>query len=102
MACVIDESLVRHIAQLSRLTMDDAEVRSMARELSVMVGYVDQLRSLPTDGVSPTAHPSAIHNVFRDDQAAHSLDPEAALANAPEQRAGFFCVPRVLHGESDA
>ena len=100
MACVIDESLVRHIAELSRLTMDDAEVRSMARELSVIVGYIDQLRSLPTDDVSPAAHPSSIHNVFREDEAADSYDPETALGNAPQQHAGFFCVPRVLDGES--
>ena len=74
----------------------------MARELSVIVGYVDQLRSLSTDGVSPTAHPSAIHNVFREDEVTDSYEPEVALGNAPKQHAGFFCVPRVLDGEGGA
>lgn len=82
--------------------MDDAEVRSMARELSVIVGYIDQLSSLSTDGVSPTAHPLTIHNVFREDDVADSYDPEVALGNASAQRAGFFCVPRVLDGEGGA
>ena len=74
----------------------------MAHELSVIVGYVDQLRSVPTDGVPPTAHPLTIHNVFREDEPADSLDPEVALGNAPGRRSGFFCVPRVLDGEGGA
>ena len=100
-ASVIDESLVRHIAQLARLTMDDAEVRSMAIELTAIVGYFDQLRALPTDGVTPTAHPLAIQNVFRDDEISESYAPETALRNAPAQRDGFFCVPKVLDGGGD-
>lgn len=102
MADIIDESLVRHIAQLARLDLDDAELQSMTAELSVIVGYVDQLRSLPTDDVPPTAHPSVITNVFRDDQVVDSFTPETSLGNAPAQHAGFFRVPKVLDGESAA
>ena len=102
MSAGIDEPLVRHLAHLARLTLDDAEVGVMAKELSVIVGYVDLLRSLGTDGVSPTAHPSAVQNVFRDDLVADSYESGAAMGNAPAPQAGFFSVPKVLEGESGA
>lgn len=102
MAREIDEKLVRHIAHLSRLTLSDAEVAAMAAELSAIVGYIDQLGELDTDGVAEMAHPLPVHNVFRDDEVRPSYWPETSLANAPEREREFFRVPKVLETEGGA
>jgi len=96
----IDASLVRHIAMLSRLTVTDMEVAQFASELSAIVGYVDQLSEVNTEGGSPTAHVRPNHNGLREDEARPSPGPEAVLGNAPQRQDTFFRVPKVLDQDS--
>lgn len=96
MATRIDESLVRHIAHLSRLKPSDEEVRLFSEQLSAIVAYVEKLNELDVAGVEPTAHALPVRNVFRDDVPAESLGTDRALANAPQRDGSFFAVPKVL------
>jgi aspartyl-tRNA(Asn)/glutamyl-tRNA(Gln) amidotransferase subunit C len=92
---------VRWVAHLARLELSDAELETMTRQLSAIVGYVDLLRQVNTDGVEPLAHALAVHNVFREDEPAPSLTIGEALANAPDRRQDadgrqYYGVPAVL------
>ena len=87
---------VRWVAHLARLELSDAELETMARQLSAILDYVNQLQQVNTDGVEPLAHPLPLHNVFRDDEPVPSLPVAAALANAPDRRGDFYGVPAVL------
>jgi aspartyl-tRNA(Asn)/glutamyl-tRNA(Gln) amidotransferase subunit C len=92
---------VRWVAHLARLELSDAELETMTRQLSAIVGYVDQLRQVDTEGVEPLAHALEVHNVFRGDDSAPSLSVEEALANAPDRRKDaegrqYYGVPAVL------
>jgi aspartyl-tRNA(Asn)/glutamyl-tRNA(Gln) amidotransferase subunit C len=87
---------VRWVAHLARLELDDAALDKMARQLSDILAYVDQLRQVNTDGVEPLAHPLPLQNVFRDDEPGPSLPVDEALANAPDRRGDFYGVPAVL------
>lgn len=87
---------VRWVAHLSRLQLSDAEVAQMTPKLASIVGYVDQLQKINTDGVEPLVHALEQVNVFRQDELGTSLSPEEALANAPERIGNFFQVPAVL------
>ncbi|MCY2944826.1 MAG: Asp-tRNA(Asn)/Glu-tRNA(Gln) amidotransferase subunit GatC [Planctomycetota bacterium] len=87
---------VRWVAHLSRLQLSDAEVAQMTPQLASIVGYVDQLQKINTDGVEPLVHALEQVNVFRQDELGTSLSPEEALANAPERIGNFFQVPAVL------
>jgi aspartyl-tRNA(Asn)/glutamyl-tRNA(Gln) amidotransferase subunit C len=99
MALTPDE--VRWVAHLARLDLSDAELATMTRQLAAIVGYVDQLQQIDTEGVEPLAHALPISNVFRDDEPAPSLPVDEALANAPDRRRdargdSFYGVPAVL------
>jgi aspartyl-tRNA(Asn)/glutamyl-tRNA(Gln) amidotransferase subunit C len=87
---------VEWVAHLARLHLTEAELETMTRQLSAIVDYVDQLKQVNTEGVEPMAHAVAIHNVFREDEAAPSLPVADALANAPQRRGDFYSVPAVL------
>lgn len=100
MRSVLDEAAVRHVALLARLEVSDEEVKRYAEQLSAVLGYVDQLNEVDTTNVPPTAHAHRISNVLREDAVRPSLDPDQALANAPQQQNGFFKVPKVLEQES--
>jgi len=90
---VIDREQVLHVARLSRLRLDDAEVETMAGELSGILEHVDRIRSLDLEGVEPTSHVVHLENVLRADTPWQSMPPQVALASAPEPFEGAFRVP---------
>ena len=90
---------VKKVAALARLELSDADLGTMADQLNAILGYVDQLAAVPTDGVEPLAHPLPVQNVFRDDVPAPSLPVDAALQNAPVRLADFFGVPAVFDSD---
>ena len=51
------------------------------------------------DDVTPTSHPIALENVFREDVPAGMLTQEEALDQAPDSEDGQFKVPAILDGE---
>jgi aspartyl-tRNA(Asn)/glutamyl-tRNA(Gln) amidotransferase subunit C len=87
---------VEKVSLLGRLLLSDAELDTMTSQLTRVVGYVEQLNEVQTDGVQPMAHAVEIHNVFRDDVLAESLPRDAALANAPKRDSECYRVPAVL------
>ena len=92
----ITQKEVEQVAKLARLELSEDEKGTFARQLSAILSYMDQLKTLDTGGVEPTVTVLPTDNVFRDDQVRPSLPQETALANAPDQADGFFRVPRIL------
>ncbi len=87
---------VRHIAQLARVGMTDADVERLQTQLSQILEHFEQLKQLDTEGVTPSAHAVPLHSVMRDDIAAPSLTQDEILANAPQQEEGSFRVRAIL------
>jgi aspartyl-tRNA(Asn)/glutamyl-tRNA(Gln) amidotransferase subunit C len=87
---------VEKVALLARLQLTEAELGTMTEQLAQIVGYVNQLSEVNTDGVDPMAHAIEVNNVFRGDCVAASLPREEALANAPHQDERGYLVPAVL------
>ncbi len=87
---------VRHVAQLARLDLTDAEVDRMTGQLDAILSYVAKLDELDTTGVTVTTHTQNVVNAFREDEVRPSLPRERALAGAPEQNGESFVVPRVI------
>lgn len=87
---------VRKVADLARLELSEADVETMARQLSAIVDYINQLQQVNTDGVEPLAHALDLHDVFRADVSAQSLSEDEALANAPARKDNFYSVPAVF------
>lgn len=81
------------MARLARLGLSDAEVETMAGELSGILEHVDRIARLDLDGVEPTSHVIELENVLRADVPHESLTRDAALAAAPDPVDGAFRVP---------
>jgi len=91
---------VAHLARLSRLALEDAELEALASELDVILGAVAQIGEV-TDAadVPPTTHAVPVENVVRPDVVRPSLPREAVLAGAPEAEDGRFRVPQILEDD---
>ena len=87
---------VLKVSLLGRLRLTDAELATMTEQLQRIVGYMEQLQELNTDGVEPMAHAVEMHNVFADDIPGEHLPREEALANAPKRDAECYRVPAVM------
>ena len=92
----VDTEQVRHIAKLARIAMSDAEVEAMVPELNNILGWVEQLGEVDTDGVEPLTAVIDQKLRLRDDAVTDGDIRDAVLANAPEAQHGFFAVPKVI------
>jgi aspartyl-tRNA(Asn)/glutamyl-tRNA(Gln) amidotransferase subunit C len=97
----VDTATVRHIARLARLQMTEAEIEALVPELNNILGWVEQLGEVDTDGVEPLA--TVIEQKLRLREDVIDADPltggnirDELLANAPEAQHGFFAVPKVI------
>jgi aspartyl-tRNA(Asn)/glutamyl-tRNA(Gln) amidotransferase subunit C len=87
---------VRHVARLARLDLSSAEEQRLQRDMSEMLGYVDKLNELDTDGIEPTAQVGESGSPVRDDLVTNHPAPDAMLANAPLREGFLFKVPRII------
>jgi aspartyl-tRNA(Asn)/glutamyl-tRNA(Gln) amidotransferase subunit C len=92
----VDTQQVRHIAKLARIAMSDAEVEAMVPELKNILGWVEQLGEVNTDGVEPLTAVIDQKLRLRDDVVTDGNIRDAVLANAPAAEHGFFAVPKVI------
>jgi len=87
---------VRHIAKLARIAMSDEEIARLAPELNAIIGWVEQLAEVNTDGVEPLTAVIDQKLRLREDVVNDGDIRDAVLANAPEAQHGFFAVPKVI------
>ena len=87
---------VEHVARLARLELTLAEKELFAGQMAAILGYVDKLKELDTDGIVPTSHAVPMENAFREDTVQPSIGLAKALANAPGRAGSFFAVPKVI------
>ena len=87
---------VEYIARLARLSFTDEEKQRLTVELNTILGYMEQLNSVPTDDVEPLTHVIDLQSVMREDRQVPGLSREDALKNAPARTDEFFKVPKVI------
>jgi aspartyl-tRNA(Asn)/glutamyl-tRNA(Gln) amidotransferase subunit C len=87
---------VRHIARLARIAMSDEEIAVLAPELNNILGWVEQLSEVNTEGVEPLTAVIDQKLRLRDDEVTDGDCRDAVLANAPAAEHGFFAVPKVI------
>jgi aspartyl-tRNA(Asn)/glutamyl-tRNA(Gln) amidotransferase subunit C len=87
---------VKHVAELAKLKLTDAEIDLFQEQLSDILAYADRLDELDTASIPPTAGVLPLRNVMRPDVARPSFPREAMLANAPDAEDGFVKVKVVL------
>lgn len=92
----ITDSAFDQLAHLSRLRFTEGERIEIKADLQRMIAFVEKLNEIDTSGVAPLLHMSNAINVWREDKIETAGNREEALQNAPEQKDGFFQVPKVI------
>lgn len=92
----LDKATVRHIARLARIRVAEEDLDRLAGELNHIIGWVEQLGEVDTDGVPPMTSVVATTLKMRPDIVNDGGDPDQILANAPKAASAFFVVPKVV------
>jgi aspartyl-tRNA(Asn)/glutamyl-tRNA(Gln) amidotransferase subunit C len=95
----VTPDLVRHLANLARIELDEAEVVRFTEQLGVILDSVAKISSAIDENTPATSHPIPLANVFREDEIESSLTQEQALSGAPDQGQGRFRVAAILDEE---
>lgn len=88
------------LAKLSRLTLTEEEITQYQKELSEILGYVEQLDSVNVDGLSPTYQVTGLTsqepNAAREDEVKEQVTQPELLKNVPQTEKGLIKVQRMI------
>jgi len=93
----IDNTLLEKLEKLSHLTIADEKREQVIGQLTDIVGFVENLSELNTDGVEATF--STVEggaNLREDIPAAHPDVNDDILNHAPKSQDHFFIVPKII------
>lgn len=88
---------VEHIARLSRLDLTQAEKEKFSKQLSSVIGYVEELNEVNTSGVEIISQVTGLTNVVAKDKIQPGeMSYDQISANSPEFKDGSIVVPGVF------
>ena len=91
----VSREQVLAMAALCRIDLGD-NAPQVAAQLDAVVGYLERIRQVNTEGVEPLYLPLEHIAPPRQDVVKKHLEADDVLANAPKRQQSFFVVPPVI------
>lgn len=92
----VDRDTVIRVARLARIKVREGDLDTLAGELSNIIGWVEQLEEVDTDGIDPMASVADMKLRWRADEVTDGGIGDKVTANAPDPQDGMFSVPKVI------
>ncbi len=87
---------VHKIADLARLTVDDAVVPELANQLENILAMIEKMNVVDMDHIKPSFHSLEVLLPFREDQVTEKDQRDIFQNIAPQVEAGLYLVPKVI------
>lgn len=84
------------IAKLARIRMSEEEAEHYTDEINNILGWIEQLQEVNTDGVEQMTSVSQVTLPMREDKVTDGGYQDQILKNAPASEYGCFVVPKVV------
>ena len=92
----LDKEKIKHVAKLARISVNEAKVDSLTKDLNSIFKFIEQLNELNTDKVEPLTSVAETTLKFRSDEVKSENIREQIIKNSPEDNEDFFVVPKVV------
>ena len=92
----LDKQTVAKVAHLARIRVEENELETLAGELNGIIGWVEQLGEVDTDGVEPMTSAVDLKLRLREDAVTDGDYPDRVLKNGPSTEMHFYVVPKVV------
>jgi len=93
---MIKKEEVRHIAGLARIGINEKDVVKFAKDLTVVLDWVNKLQEVDVKGVEPIAHITGMENIMRDDVLRDFSNKEGIINLFPDKKDGYGKVKSIL------
>ena len=86
----------KHISKLARISVDEKKIDALAKDLSSIFKFIEQLNEINTDNVEPLS--SILNQPLRSrkDEINDGKIRDKILKNSPQKNDEFFVVPKVI------
>ncbi|MDN7146099.1 Asp-tRNA(Asn)/Glu-tRNA(Gln) amidotransferase subunit GatC [Liquorilactobacillus mali] len=98
----ISASEVEHVAGLAKLAFTDEELQKFTGQMDEIIGMVQQLSEVDTDGIPVTTHVTDATGVMREDVAVSGTPREELMRNVPQHQDGYIKVPAIIDESEEA
>ena len=92
----IDIEQARKVAHLARIKLDERDLEDVAKQLSSILEFMEQLGEVDVDGVDAMTAVTPMRLKRREDIVGIGGSRSRILSNAPDSKQGFFVVPKVV------
>jgi aspartyl-tRNA(Asn)/glutamyl-tRNA(Gln) amidotransferase subunit C len=92
----IKQDTLSKLEKLSMLEIDKNKTQDMKKSLEEIIGFMDNLSSIPTDEVKETMYFHSPETPLREDKICKSDVSDDVLANAPHSENSMFIVPKII------
>ncbi|MCB1109942.1 MAG: Asp-tRNA(Asn)/Glu-tRNA(Gln) amidotransferase subunit GatC [Chlamydiia bacterium] len=93
----LDKKTLINLTKLCRINCSEEELEVLLANLQSVLGYIDQMKEVDTEGVPACNHVSDhVGNVTREDEPDKNLDRKTFLDNSPSHVGGMIRVPTVI------
>ncbi|HCL03918.1 MAG TPA: Asp-tRNA(Asn)/Glu-tRNA(Gln) amidotransferase GatCAB subunit C [Lachnoclostridium phytofermentans] len=92
----ITDKTIEYVSALAKLSLQPEEKEKAKKDIGNILGYIDKMKELNTDGIESMSHVRSMKNVFREDVVTNEENREELLKNAPKQMDGCFMVPKTV------
>ena len=84
------------IAQLAYLDKDIEHLPKLIEDINAIMSFVDQLRAIDTQKITPLFHPLALYQRLRPDEVSEEHCLAALRITAPQFENDLYLVPQVI------
>jgi aspartyl-tRNA(Asn)/glutamyl-tRNA(Gln) amidotransferase subunit C len=93
----IDNSVLEKLEKLSHLRIDDSKKEEVMRQLTEILGYIDNLNELDTAALDASFSTLEGGTPLREDTPREANNiAKAILSHAPQSKDDFFIVPAII------
>lgn len=87
---------IQRIAYLARIEINEQEAAITLTKLSGILGLIEQMQAVNTEGIAPMSHSQDLSQRLREDVVTQTNQREAFQAIAPLTESGLYLVPKVI------
>jgi len=87
---------VRRLARLARIDLEAEESHAVLERLNRVLGLIDEMRRVDTQGIEPMSHAVDLSQRLRPDEVKETERREAYQSVAPAVQDGLYLVPKVI------
>ncbi len=87
---------IKYISALAKLSLDNDEMQSLAKDMENIIGLMDTIKDIDTDNIDATEHISHMTNNMREDVPGTPLDCNKLLSNSKHSIDNCFAIPKMI------